>query len=40
LKKKKDEITFYFAKEGPGGGSEDIKKNVTAAGAKPRNCMH
>jgi len=26
LKKNINQITFYFAEEGPGGGSEDIKK--------------
>jgi len=26
LKKKINEITFYFVEEGPGRGSEDIKK--------------
>jgi hypothetical protein len=26
LKKNIDQITSYFAEEGPGGGSEDIKK--------------
>jgi len=25
-----NQITFYFAEEGPGRGSEDIKKNVTS----------
>jgi len=26
LKKKINQITFYFVKEGPGRGSEDVKK--------------
>jgi len=30
LKKSVNQITFYFAEEGPGRGSEDIKKNVTS----------
>jgi hypothetical protein len=27
---KNHKITFYFAEEGPGRDSEDIKKNVTS----------
>jgi hypothetical protein len=27
LKKNINQITFHFAEEGPGGGSEDIKKD-------------
>jgi hypothetical protein len=36
LKNNINQITFYFAKEGPGRRSDDIKKNVTVASAKPR----
>ena len=30
IEKNINQITFYFAEEGPGRGSEDIKKNVTS----------
>jgi len=40
LKKSINQIAFYFAKEGPGRGSEDIKKNVTVTSTKLRNYKH
>jgi len=31
LKKKNNQITFYFVEEGPGRGSEDIKKEFNVS---------
>jgi hypothetical protein len=38
LKKNINQITFYFAEEGPGRGSEDIKKECNVNQWRTQEC--